>query len=172
VRCKARQFHVAHVVAHESARETKRVGVAVGEAPVPEPDRCSIEKGQVEPNVVPHDHRITEELEERGECFLDPRRVDDHRLGDAGHDGHRWGDPGSRVDERLEPADLDTALIARGADLGDRICIWGQACGLEVEHAERHLRKGGAELLERSLSRGCHPPRIVERVFDVRLVDG
>ena len=133
------QPQVRHVVAHEPAREPDRVDAAVREAADSRGDERGVEEPAVEADVVPDDHRVADELEERRQQLVDLRRGRHHRLGDAGEHRDQRRDRHARVHERVEPAEQLTAPQLQRADLGDPVEAGRAAGGLEVDDDERDL---------------------------------
>ena len=146
------QSQVRDLVAHEPARERERVDTAVREPRVAVRDERGVEERAVETDVVPDDHRVARELEERRQDLGDERRGRHHVLGDAGeHRDHRR-DGHARIDERLEAAEQLAAAQLERADLGDRVGVGRSAGGLEVDDDERRLRERRAQVGERLLA--------------------
>ena len=114
------EAQVGDVVAHEAAGHPDRVDPTVRQRRVAVGDECGIEEAAVEPDVVPDDDRVAEELQDRRQQFTDPGRRHDHRLRDAGEQRDRRRDRDTRVHERVDPAEQLTAAQLQRADLGDR----------------------------------------------------
>ena len=142
---------VRNLVAHESPRDRERVDVAVREARSTRRDQRGVEERDVEADVVADDHRVADELEQRGEHLFDARRGQHHRLGDAGEHGDERRDRHAGVDERLEAAEAFAAAQLHRADLGDRAVARRGAGGLEVDDDERDLGEGLPEVVEGGL---------------------
>ena len=106
---------------------------------------------EVEADVVADDHRVADELVERGEDGSDPWRLVNDRVGQPGEHRDLRRDRPTWVDERLERAEELAAAHLDGADLGDLVVGAVAAGGLEVDHAERHIAQRGAEFIERTL---------------------
>ncbi len=156
VRRQALQSQVAHLLPDQTSGQTGSVHRVVGQPPVFEPDRGGIEEGEVEADVVTHDHCVPDELEERGERLVDPGGVDHHGLCDPGQDGDRGWDRQPGVDQCLEGPQQIAAPVLDGSDLGDGATEWGATCGLQVEHAERDVEQRCRQLVEAGLDQGGH----------------
>ena len=120
----------------------------------PEARRAGAEEAEIEAHVVADDHRARAELDERREHRLDAGRRHDHRLGDAGEHRDLRRDRHARVHEGLERAEALAASHLDRADLGDGAALGRSPCGLEVDDAERDVRQGRAEVVERALHGG------------------
>ena len=66
---------VANLGSDQSPGERGGIHRLVLEAPIPESGGCGIEKRKVEPDVMPHDDRNTDELEKHRQRRFDPRCV-------------------------------------------------------------------------------------------------
>ena len=109
----------------------------------------------VEGRVVGDEHATGEELEDRRQHLRQPRRAGDEGGRDAGEGDDLRRDAGARVDERGQLADPFAAAHLDGPDLGDGVALGGAAGGLEIQHDERDVPQGGAQLVERQLGSGC-----------------
>ncbi len=106
-----------------------------------------------------------QELQERGQHGLDRRRLHKKLIGDAGQEANEGGNRLPRVDQRLESThDLAHADLAC-TDLGHGVGGGGAARGLDVEHAESHVRQGRAKLVEGALT--GHLGHHSEHTFDM-----
>ncbi|MFT3854920.1 MAG: hypothetical protein QM733_19605 [Ilumatobacteraceae bacterium] len=143
---------VRHLVAHQPAGDGQRVDDDVRQARVPVTLQGAVDEREVEADVVPDDHGVAEELQERGQHRLDAWCGDDHRIGDPGEHGDGGSDRPPGVDERRERAEALAAAHLRRADLGDHVLDAIAARGLDVEHAERDLGQGRAEVVEAALA--------------------
>ncbi len=142
------ELAVWDLVAHQPASQGAGVDPAVGQRCPPRVGQRRLQEPQVEPDVVAHDHGRAQELEERRQDRLDPRRATDHGVGDARQHGDLRGDAHARVDQRLERAQALTAPHLHGADLGDGAVGRGGTGCLDVEDAEGDLAQRRAEIVE------------------------
>ena len=156
------QAQVRNVVAHEPARQPDRVDPAVRQAAGSRCGERGVEEPAVEADVVPDDHRVAEELEQRRQQLFDRGRGRDHRLGDAGEHGDERRDRDARVHERVEPAEQLTAAQLQRADLGDAVERRRAAGGLEVDDDERDLRERGRRV---SGGGAVHAGSVDEQMF-------
>ena len=108
------------------------------------------QEAHVERRVVRHDHRALGEGQERRQHLAERGRVGDHLIGDPGQHRDQRRDRGPGIDQGLELAEHLAAADLDRAELGDHVGL-GAAGGLQVDHAERHLRQVGAQILERCL---------------------
>ena len=69
------QLAVAHLVAHQPARELRGADDRIGQRRVGQPRKAGVEKADVEARVVRHQRRALAELEERRQDGLDGGRV-------------------------------------------------------------------------------------------------
>jgi hypothetical protein len=113
-----------------------------------------IDEADVETRVVCHHHRITDELEQRGQQLGNCRRADDHRLRDAGEHRDRGRDLALGVDKRLQRAKPFAAAVGDGADLGDARVLGRSARRLQVDDAERDVGERRTHVVEAALRRG------------------
>ena len=111
------------------------------------------EEAHVEADVVAHDHRVADELDERRQDRTDARCVRDQHVGQPGEHGDLRRDRPAGVHQRLEGAETLPALHLDGADLGDLVLVAVAARGLEVDDAEHDLVQGRAEFVEGALLR-------------------
>ncbi len=152
---------VGHLVTHEAPGEGDGVDPHGVVTRVPGPLEGGAQEGDVEADVVPDQHGVARELEQRRQDRLDPRRRGDQGVGEPGEDGDDRRDRPARVDERLERAEALAAADLDGADLGDRVVGAVAAGRLQVEHAERDVGQRRAEVVEAALhrtrpNRRCH----------------
>lgn len=130
------ELEVANLIATKPAGQLQGVCPRVGEFGIAELLRSGVQERDVEANVVPDDDGASEKFEEGGKGFVDRWGLDNHRLGDPGHDRYERRDRCSGVDQRLEGAQLLTPFEEQGADFGDPAVGRGAAGGFQVEHAE------------------------------------
>ena len=150
------ELEVGHLVAHQPPGEPDGVDPSLFELRVPVGGEGCVEERDVEPDVVPHDHRAADELEQGWQDLVDLGCGQEHCLGDPGEDGDERGDRDARVHEGLEPPEQLAAAVLHRAHLGDRAVVGRGAGGLEVEHHEGHLGQRRAEVVEAGLPRGVH----------------
>ena len=115
-----------------------------------------VEEGEVESDVVPHDHRPTEELEERREHLAGPRGVRHHGIADAGQRRDERRDPLVGSNEGLVRPEQLAPSVAGRRHLGERGGGRRAPGGLDVEDHERDLAERGAEVVEGPLDGECH----------------
>ena len=142
---------VGDLVADETPGQGGGVDRRVVEQRPPRSFECGLEEPDVEADVVPHDDRVADELEQRWQHRLDAGRAHHHRLGDAGEDRDGGRDGATGVHERLEGAEALTAPHLHGADLGDRVGLRRSAGRLEVDHHEGRVDERTTELVEARL---------------------
>jgi hypothetical protein len=163
------QLAVADLVPDQAAGEGARVDDPVGarQAFVPGSHQGGVEEGQVEPDVVAHQHGAGGELQERREHGGDGRRREHHGGGDARQDGDGGRDRPSRVHEGgVGPEALAAPHLDR-SDLGDGALGGRPPRRLEVDDAERNVHEGRPEVVERSLT-GEHGWHGIEHTFDAQ----
>ena len=115
--------------------------------------RRLLEERHVEPGVVRDEHAVAGELEERRQHRLDPRRLRDHRVGDAGEHLDEHGDRLARPDQGLELAEDLAAPDLDRPDLGDRRRGRAAAGGLQVDDDEGDVAQRRAEVVQGALDR-------------------
>jgi hypothetical protein len=152
------EAEIARLSPEQATRQSQGVDGPIGEPSVPVRHRGGVEKAEVVPDVVPHDHRIADELKQCGDRLGDLGGAEEHGVGDPGHDGDEGGDGESGVDQRVELPPGLTAEEADGADLGDAEVGGGASRRLDVEDAERHPGERRSQVFERSLQRERHRP--------------
>ena len=141
---------VVGVVARQTSGERHGVDHVVGAECRPAgPCERRVQEPQVELDVVPGDHRVADELEQRRQHRIDVRPA-------AAHQGV----------ERAQPF---AAAHDDRADLGDLVPVRVGAGGLEVEHAERdaYERHVSERIDERGVDVGDDDTVEHERMFDV-----
>ena len=106
-----------------------------------------VQKADVEPRVVSHEHAVAGEVEEAGDCGPGCRRSPEVGVGEArqrrntGREGHGRIDEGLERSRKLEPANSD------GADLADPCTARGETGRLEVDdHEGGRLERERGEL--------------------------
>lgn len=151
---------VGHRVADQPPCHGERVDGRVGERLSSGRHQRVVEEGEVEAEIVADQHRAADELEERGEHLADPRRVDDHRLADAGERGDERRDPLVGTDKGLIGAEQLTAAEPCSGHFGQRSGRRRTAGRLDVEDHEGHLAEGTPEVVEGSLCRHAHRGRV------------
>ena len=149
------EFAIGDFVAQEPPCEWERVDRPVGEASSAVAFERGVGEREVVADVVAHEHGVVaaDEIEERGQDRFDAWRSIDHLLGDAGeHRDLRWN-RSTGIHEGLVGAETVATAQLHGADLGDATVGRLAAGGLDVEHDERDLVQGRAEIVEGSLTR-------------------
>ena len=149
-----RELVVARLVLHDQLPgQVDRVEHPEPRPRMPGGPRRLFEERHVEPGVVRDEHAVAGELEERGQDRLDPRRLRDHRVGDAGEHLDEHGDRLARTHQGLELAQHLAAADLDGPDLGDRRRGRAAAGGLQVDDDERHVVQWRAEVVQGALDR-------------------
>ena len=145
---------VAGLVLHDQLpRQVHGVEHPEARPRMPRGARGLLEERHVEPCVVRDEHAVAGELEEGRQHRLDPRRLRDHRVGDAGEHLDEHGDRLARPDQGLELAeDLPTADLHR-SDLGDRRRGRAAAGRLQVDDDEGDVSQRRAEVVQGALDR-------------------
>jgi hypothetical protein len=152
---KGAELAVRDLVADQAPGQGARVDPPIAQRRPPGPDEGGLQEPQIEAHVVAHDHGRADELEERRQHGVDLRSREHHGLGDAGQHGDLRRYPDARVHQRLERAQALAAPQLHRAHLGDLGIRRGRAGGLQVEHAERHLMEGDAQVVEAALHRAA-----------------
>ena len=138
---------VGHVACEHLPRQARSVDDPIGERFVAARQKSHVEESDVEARVVGHDHRVTQEFQERGEHRLDGGRFEEHRVRDAGKQPDERRHRFAWVDQGLEgPQDLAAAHFDR-PHLGDGGRSCGGPGGLEVEDGEGDLGQGGPHVV-------------------------
>ena len=96
------QPEVAHLLSDQAAGQGRGVDEVVAERRITQLPGGCVEKREVEADVVPHHHRVAEELEKGGVDGLDRRRLHHHCLGDPGEERDRGGYREPGIDQCLE----------------------------------------------------------------------
>jgi hypothetical protein len=130
------KFQVANFISHQPAGQRRGVDRDVDKAGIAKTFGGRIEEGHIEPDVVSHDHRVSDKFEKIGEGGFDRRSVDHHGVSDAGQNSDRRRDRCPRVDQSLERANLFSMSIFDRTDLGYFTIPGGSAGGFEVEDAK------------------------------------
>lgn len=162
------QTAVGNFIAHQATGECDGIDGRVGELGALRARQRSIEKADVEANVVANYDRVTAELEQRDEDTLDTRCLHDHCVGDAGEHGDGGGYRPPGIHQRLECAEADTTTHFDRTDLGDEVIVAVAAGGLEVDDTECDIRKWNTEVIERTL----HPVELTTNKRSLSSTDG
>jgi hypothetical protein len=99
------QLAVGHGVTDESTGQGQRVHRVVGQRFSVRRDQRVVEEGEVEADVVAHEHRAADELQQRGQHGPGGRGSEHHGVGDAGQGADERGDPLVGLDQGLEGAE-------------------------------------------------------------------
>ncbi len=86
-------------------------------------------------------------------------------MGDPGQNRDEGRDRHARIHQGVEPALHLAAPVADRPDLGDPQVGGDAPGGLDVEHAERHLRQVSPHVVEGALHGEGHPGSLPEQVF-------
>ena len=148
------QPHIPHLLSDQPPSQPGGVDGVVAQRRIAVQSRRRVEKRDVEANVVTHDYRVADELEEGGESSADIGCLDHHRLGDAGQDRDQRRDGKPGIDQGLKgPEQLTTPVLDR-PDLGDG-AIPGRSTGcLQVQDAEGDVEQRRGEIVEAGLEQG------------------
>ena len=155
---------VRHLVGQQPAGQRGGVDQRMGEPRPAVTLQCRVQEAGVEPDVVAYEHRALSELDERGstastrgagptiDAVMPVSSVISGGMARPGFTSV-WNVPST------SPAHLHRA------ELGDGVALGRRPCGLEVDHAERHVRQWCAEIVEAAL----HEPNPTgEHMFDAR----
>jgi len=110
-----------------------------------------LEEPGVEPGVVGDQDALAGELQPAGQHLGEPGGVGHHGVGDAGQDRDQGRDVGLGIDQGLELTEHLAAPDLHRAELGDGV-LAGAAGGFQVDHAERDLGQGRAQVIEAGLA--------------------
>lgn len=164
-----RQAAVGYLVADQSSGKCQGVDDDVCQVRTSGAGEGSVQKSNVEPNVVTNDHAVSTKLEQAGKGGLDARCRHDHGVGDSGEDCDQWRNCPARVDQGLECAEALAAADLDRTDFGDDVGVSIAACGFQVDDAERDVAQWCSQVVERTLHPDRRPRTFVrcqERLFD------
>ena len=111
-----------------------------------------------------NEHRVVTELEEGGKDGLDPGRLTNHCLGDAGQYRDEGWDSSAGIDECLKGSNYLAPQVLHGADLGYLTGVGGRSSGFEIEHAESHRVQRHSQVVQRDLTDNSHPHNVMSNV--------
>ncbi len=110
----------------------------------PPRQRSSVEKAQIEADIVPGDHRRADESEKMGHDIREQRGICKHIRGDVVDIDHFLGDIALGLNEGGIGLRQGSSLHANRADLTDGIDLGAESCRFQIEDSDGDLAQGEA----------------------------